>query len=170
MRVRPLPSGPLLSARFPAAHASPSHCSAGPTCHLPPLALPQRPSVIPAANLATAFQTRTPKSPAPPFKPSPQPPAPTISPCHSRPNPSTSPPPCSAAQRLCPLPRLVTDGGPQAEVVPGASRQHAHGPLRRIIGPGGALQRPVHERNVDPAAGQRRRHPYTAAPLDLEPR
>jgi len=76
VRVRPLPSGPLLSAPFPAAHASPSHCSAGPTCHLPPLALPQRPSVIPAANLATAFQTRTPKSPAPPFKPSPQPPAP----------------------------------------------------------------------------------------------
>ena len=50
VRVRPLPSGPLLSAPFPAAHASPSHCSAGPTCHLPPPALPQRPTEISGRN------------------------------------------------------------------------------------------------------------------------
>ena len=50
VRVRPLHSGPRLSAPFPAAHASPSHCSAGPTCHLPPPALPQRPTEISGRN------------------------------------------------------------------------------------------------------------------------
>ena len=47
--------------------------------------------------------------------------------------------------KLCPPPRLVTAGGPQAELTPGASLQHAYGPPRRISRPGGAPLRSVHE-------------------------